>query len=89
MIRDFSPIAVPKVLPNPTRICPSLLEPARVQPDYEAMDETATHAVAMARQRELLRTLTQLCFVIRTGGDVLKACEGAEAVIGKRGVSHG
>jgi hypothetical protein len=31
----------------------------------------------------LLATLTQLCFVIRTGGDVLKACEGAEALIGK------
>lgn len=30
-----------------------------------------------------LVTLTQLCFVIRTGGDVLKACEGAEALIGK------
>lgn len=50
MIRDFSPIAVPKVLPSPTRVCPSLLEPARVQPDYAAMDDMSDYAVSVGRE---------------------------------------
>ena len=49
------------------------------------------NARLIAAAPDLLATLTQLCFVIRTGGDVLAACEGAEAVIARAmgEVSHG
>lgn len=90
MIRDFTPIPVGKVAPAPRCIpapAPQSLEPARSVPDHAAMDDVASYAF----EQLLLRTLTQLCFVIRTGGDVLAACEGAEAVIGRAmgEVSHG
>lgn len=41
--RDLSPIVIDggPMHAAPSRICPSLLEPARVQPDFSAMDEVA------------------------------------------------
>ena len=41
---DFSPINVGKVLPAHPMVHASLLEPARVQPCYEGMDDTAAYA---------------------------------------------
>lgn len=57
----------------------------RAARDYASrqMEIRSIARAGLAHERELLATLTQLCFVIRTGGDVLKACEGAEALIGK------
>lgn len=52
-------------------------------------EHTTTDSILAARGElkptyaDLLATITQLCFVIRTGGDVLAACEGAEAVISR------
>jgi hypothetical protein len=80
MIRDFTPILVGKVAPAPRCIpapAPQSLEPAKALPDHAAMDDVASYAF----EQLLLRTLTQLCFVIRTGGDVLAACDGAEKQI--------
>ena len=50
MIRDHFPIPACKA-PSPSeRVCPSLLEPARVQPDHAGMDDMANYASAMGRE---------------------------------------
>jgi hypothetical protein len=43
MIRDHSPIVIDggPAHPAPSRVCTSLLEPARVQPCYEGADDQA------------------------------------------------
>lgn len=46
------------------------------------------HADMIVEAPATLATLTQLCFVIRTGGDVLAACEGAEKQIAKAMGKH-
>jgi len=56
---------------------------ARFDPALRAAEATLAHERVRDAAPDLLATLTQLCFVIRTGGDVLKACEDAEALIGK------
>jgi len=56
---------------------------ARFDPALQAAEATLAHERVRDAAPDLLATLTQLCFVIRTGGDVLAACEGAEAVIGR------
>lgn len=93
MIRDYSPILVGKVAPAPTHIpapAPTeKLEPPRALPCYDGMDDTGLYAEALLQRRitTLERALTQLSFMARTSGtptpELLRACEGAEALIGK------
>lgn len=45
----FHPIAYPDVIAPQTTVAASLLEPARVQPDYLAMDDTAVYAQTLPR----------------------------------------
>jgi len=55
-LRDFSPIQVGKVLPPPTHFAPALLDPPRVQPDYEGQDDMGEYAQTLLplRHREPL-----------------------------------
>lgn len=51
MIRDFTPIVVPKVLPaHPKLLTTVILEPARAMPDHAAMDDVADYAATMGRE---------------------------------------
>lgn len=50
MIRDHFPIPACKTPSSSERVCPSLLEPARVQPDYEMADDMADYAASMGRE---------------------------------------